>query len=250
MKIHKRDSQRINTYFYNAVNKYGFDKFKWEVIDDTATSFEELETLEKHYIKLYGSFDNKDKGYNTQSGGNSLYEVTTEERENRSSRVKGSKNPMYGKPGTWTGKKFSKEHKANLSKSLSKVDRSYLNGGSNPSARKIVNLTTGEVFNTLTEAANKYSINRDTITAALRKEEKICCNCYWDYLENIDVNDIVLKIPDKKSLTKKRILCVEDNEVYNSTSKIALKLKCARKSIRDACNTGEPFRNKHYKYMY
>ena len=46
VKVHKRDSQRLNTYFYQAIRKQGFDNFKWEVID-TAETMEELEEKER-----------------------------------------------------------------------------------------------------------------------------------------------------------------------------------------------------------
>lgn len=61
MKIHKRDSKKLGTYFYNAIRKYGFDNFKWEVID-TASSIDELHKKEIYYISKYNSFDNKDLG--------------------------------------------------------------------------------------------------------------------------------------------------------------------------------------------
>lgn len=80
-KIHIRDSKRIDTYFYRAIRKYGKDNFTWEVID-RAESKEELSELEKYYIKLYDSFDNKEKGYNTTSGGYDSWELTEEERHN------------------------------------------------------------------------------------------------------------------------------------------------------------------------
>lgn len=80
ISVHKKDSKRLNTYFYQAIRKYGFENFKWEVVD-TAITMEELEEKERYYIKLYGSFDNKEIGYNTQSGGNNLYEITKEQRK-------------------------------------------------------------------------------------------------------------------------------------------------------------------------
>ena len=53
IKHHKRDSLRMDTYFYRAIKKHGFDSFKWEVIDNSAKSIQELEDLEKYYIKKY-----------------------------------------------------------------------------------------------------------------------------------------------------------------------------------------------------
>ena len=107
IKVHKRDSQRLNTYFYQAIRKHGFDNFKWEVID-TAETMEELEEKERYDIKLYNCFDNKDVGYNTQSGGNSLYEITEEHRRQRSERAKGKNNPMYGTVSPMKGKNLPK----------------------------------------------------------------------------------------------------------------------------------------------
>ena len=69
---------------------------------------EELEEKERYDIKLYNCFDNKDVGYNTQSGGNSLYEITEEHRRQRSERAKGKNNPMYGTVSPMKGKNLPK----------------------------------------------------------------------------------------------------------------------------------------------
>ena len=52
ISVHKKDSKRLNTYFYQAIRKYGFENFKWEVVD-TAITMEELEEKERYYIKLF-----------------------------------------------------------------------------------------------------------------------------------------------------------------------------------------------------
>ena len=80
VKIHRRDSNRINTYFYKSIRKYGFEQFKWEDIDE-AYSIEELHKKEIYYISKYESFDNKKKGCNTTSGGGSLYSISEAARE-------------------------------------------------------------------------------------------------------------------------------------------------------------------------
>lgn len=51
MRVHNRDSRRLNIYFYQAIRKYELKNFKWEVIDTAKTS-EELEEEERYYIKL------------------------------------------------------------------------------------------------------------------------------------------------------------------------------------------------------
>lgn len=54
-------------YFHNALNKYGFDNFKFEEIDNAETQ-DELNEKERYWIKYYNS-NNKEKGYNLDSGG-------------------------------------------------------------------------------------------------------------------------------------------------------------------------------------
>ena len=53
--------------FYNAMKKYGYEKFLWEIIDSCTTT-NELNNLEKFYIKNYDS-QNRLKGYNINEGG-------------------------------------------------------------------------------------------------------------------------------------------------------------------------------------
>lgn len=63
-------SKRRNTvYFHNALNKYGYDNFKFEEID-SANSQKELDEKERYWIKYYDS-NNKNIGYNLDSGGQS-----------------------------------------------------------------------------------------------------------------------------------------------------------------------------------
>lgn len=58
-------SSSKNYHFYNAIRKYGWEVFKWEVID-RAENYENLIQLEIEYIKKYDSFNN---GYNSTLGG-------------------------------------------------------------------------------------------------------------------------------------------------------------------------------------
>lgn len=84
---HKHDSQRMDTYFYRAIRKYGWENFSWEVIEDNIATEEELNEKEKYYIQKYDCFDNKEKGYNTTSGGENNYSLTVEECKKRSLRA-------------------------------------------------------------------------------------------------------------------------------------------------------------------
>lgn len=72
MKQHFRETKRPNrpnTYFHNAINKYGEDTFVFEEIDSAETQ-EELDEKERYWISYYES-NNKAKGYNLDEGGRS-----------------------------------------------------------------------------------------------------------------------------------------------------------------------------------
>ena len=67
---HFRESKsehRKNTYFHNAISKYGEESFVFEEID-SAESIEELNIKEEKWIRFYRSTE-KRNGYNLDSGG-------------------------------------------------------------------------------------------------------------------------------------------------------------------------------------
>lgn len=74
-------SSNKNYHFYNAIRKYGWEAFKWEVIDK-ADSYEDLLALEIKYIAEYESFNN---GYNSTLGGEGI--KGTDRRGEKNSRA-------------------------------------------------------------------------------------------------------------------------------------------------------------------
>ena len=70
MNQHFRESRcekKKNTYFHNAINKYGESSFEFVVID-SADSIDELNEKERYWIAFYDS-NNKTNGYNLDTGG-------------------------------------------------------------------------------------------------------------------------------------------------------------------------------------
>lgn len=71
---HKNNAKNgVQGYFYNAIRKYGFENFSYDVLiriqsEDRHKVFTLLDALERHYIKLYDS-RNPNKGYNITEGG-------------------------------------------------------------------------------------------------------------------------------------------------------------------------------------
>ena len=85
-KCHKYKSKHRKTYFYNAIRKYGWENFKWEVID-TADTKEEIQQKEIYYIKYFKARDKK-IGYNLTNGGDGGAVAWTEERKKRPNKSK------------------------------------------------------------------------------------------------------------------------------------------------------------------
>lgn len=101
-------------YFSRAILKYGFENFKYEVLEtieaeDLKACRKLLDPLEKKYIEEYNS-NNPEFGYNLTKGGGGTYgwKMPKELREKLSKEYSGKGNPMYGK-------KLSKETLAKIS---------------------------------------------------------------------------------------------------------------------------------------
>lgn len=112
INVHKSVAKNINTHFANAMKKYGVDAFKWEVLQKCPDQ-KSLDAAERQWIKHY---DSVKSGFNLKSGGSYGKHSAATKEKIRQSKL-GEKNPQYGKPSWNSGKKLSKEHCDNLSKS-------------------------------------------------------------------------------------------------------------------------------------
>lgn len=122
-------SKNKDYYFYQAINKYGFESFKWEIIDAGEKSI--LNQLERLHISRYES-NNKKLGYNLTEGGEGRlgYSTPIETRIKISKANKGNvhsqitrkkiSEALKGRPSPkyWQGKKLSAEHKLKIGAAL------------------------------------------------------------------------------------------------------------------------------------
>ena len=113
-------SDNSSYHLYNAMRKYGWENFEFEVLDDTATTAEELDTLEMHYITVYNTLD-QSVGYNMYNGGvtNPMDSPIVKEKHQRKMRtpetrakISNTMKKMRREQG------FSETHLQNISKSL------------------------------------------------------------------------------------------------------------------------------------
>lgn len=76
------------SYFHNAIKKYGFENFSYEVLERVDESL--LDERETYWISYYDS-TNKSKGYNLESGGNFGKHHSEETKQKLSKFHKGMK---------------------------------------------------------------------------------------------------------------------------------------------------------------
>lgn len=82
-----RRNTHHNSYLQRSFNKYGEENFKLEILVEGKFTNEELNKLEKIYILLYGTTNEK-YGYNLAAGGEGLNDPTGEIKKKISNTVK------------------------------------------------------------------------------------------------------------------------------------------------------------------
>lgn len=196
--------------FYRAILKYGWDNFTHEILKICDEG--NVDYFEIYYIKLYDSIQN---GYNLDSGGCKNKTQSPETIQKKSNFMKGRKHTLGHTP--WNkGKKMSDEYRLKLSiahkgkkgrspspetrkkiseaqigKKVSEETRRKLSlshlGKESKHKKKIVNLDTGEIFESLVNAGKKYGLNIKNISANLHKKTKTCGGFHWEFYTNSDL---------------------------------------------------------------
>lgn len=167
------DGRRYDSqpYFWNAIQKYGWDNFTHEILFDNLTE-DEACLIEQCYIALYDTMD-RTKGYNCSIGG--VDHLHTEDTKRKVSEIMmGENNPMYGKHHTDEAKKKMSERKKDI----------YL-GSKNPNARKIRCIELDKVFDTVEDALKFINRKRSSLWDAMKRGGK-CGGYHWEYVEEVN----------------------------------------------------------------
>lgn len=135
----------------DAMRKYGFENFSFEIIAET-NSQKELDELEKYYIKNFHSLCTEN-GYNVELGGNGFGKHSEETKRKISQTQIGEKNHMYGK----IGKK-------------------------NVTSKPVIELTTGIIYESASIAGKELNISFSHICGCCRGERGSVNNFVFRYL--------------------------------------------------------------------
>ena len=106
-----------DTYIDRAIKKYGKDNFELIVLRECEKDSDLLNKLEKHYIKKYNTFEDKNH-YNLTPGGDFNPSKLPEVRKKMSEARKGTHHSQETRKKmseTHKGKIFTQEHRKNLS---------------------------------------------------------------------------------------------------------------------------------------
>jgi group I intron endonuclease len=157
-----------NEYFYNAIQKYGWDNFEHIIIEEVC-SLEEANQREQYWINYYNSI-NREYGYNIRPGGNnSLLSEETKKKMSQNHRdVSGEKNYFYGKH--FCGEQHPMYGKHHSEETKQKISQSKLNKNGKP----VRCITTNKIFNTIREAGRYYNISSSHIAECCKGKRKTC----------------------------------------------------------------------------
>lgn len=150
-----RDNLHENDYLQKHYNKYGFDNFAFDILEEC--DIQNLDEREIFWISHYETMNRK-KGYNLESGGNSQKVVSAETK----AKKKGRNNPMYGKK--WNEKQrlnITTANRANSKKltesDVAEIKREIANGATQKSIAEKYNLHISTVSK-ITRGVNWYWI--------------------------------------------------------------------------------------------
>lgn len=198
---------RTSPIFWKAIQKYGWENFSHEIIEDNISSKEEANKREQYWIKYYDCciLDGKDKGYNINRGGQGFTsefasQISKQNWENEEYRQKFCKpvicvNTQKIYPSIIEASLDTGINKTGIAKACAKVHHSagidelgqmiqweYYEEGKKYTYKdpkkedkkftKVICTTTGEIFDNITEAAKKYNINRSCISACVHGSQK------------------------------------------------------------------------------
>lgn len=164
-----------------AIRKYGKENFVFEVID-TAETVEGLNEKEIQWITFYNCLT--PYGYNQCEGGGNTKgyhhsEVSKMVMRDRKQNYTGGNNPFYGKHHTST----QRERWSGMRKGLMHLTAEQVQAlRASHFTQRVLCVETGEVFDSIKEAAEKYSIKPTHITRVCKGLRKRTGGYHWKYV--------------------------------------------------------------------
>lgn len=196
---HGGSAYRNNRHFYAAIQKYGWEAFSHEVLAEGLTK-EAACAMEVQLIAEHGSTDPA-KGYNLSRGGDKTtlgYRVSPETRQKISRALTGK---LKGRPhskehaerirAALTGHQCSEETREKLRQALgdrfqtedarTRQKENTPKGAGHHRATRVICLDTGEVYDTIKDAAEAHGLGRSRVSACCRGLQQTAGGKRWQY---------------------------------------------------------------------
>lgn len=195
------NAYKKSRYFWNAIQKYGWDNFRHEILLEGLTK-KEADYYEDYFINKLDT-TNRNKGYNLKTGG--THAKYSEESKRLISEhhadVNGENNPFYGKHhsektkqilrekniGKNKGEKSPRFGKQHTEEALEKMrgERESVKGAKNPRARKINQYDLDGNFIRsywgCKEATELFGFDNSSIGKCCKGEQKTSYGYIWRY---------------------------------------------------------------------
>jgi len=246
-------------HLQRSYNIHGKDNFKFiiiEIIEDTSILLER----EQYYIDFYKSYKSSN-GYNILpvagsrlgfKAGKMSDATKIKLRLAQQGKYCGKNNPMYGVHLTHSedakrkisdshkGKKFTKEHKKKLS---------------DAQLKSVINIDTGEIFDSLTNAAISYNVGISSISYACSGTYKTASGYHWAYykdylkLSQDKINEII-NYKSKLPSNTRQVINLEDNIIFPSITEAAKYYHVSNSIIGAICRGKRKTLHNKYHFMY
>lgn len=241
----------IGTIFGKAIEKYGWENFSHEIIEDGLTSEEEANKREIYWISHYNSFAgvSNSNGYNMTRGGDDradkgrpVYQIDIEtlkiikefpsalnaQRETKAKCVYAccSREKIYSQfivtgDSYWCFvDEWSKDWKPKKGR-INYVDKNgkkICDGGDKQVCQIDKNGNLIKIYKTATAAAKEVGVVSGSISKCCRKQRITAAGFYWCFKKDLEN----FEIPQEKPLSffgARKIICVETNVIYESITK-------------------------------
>lgn len=259
------------TYFAKAINKYGWDNFSHQIIEENILTRQQANEREEYWIKFYHSND-PNYGYNMTEGGDGFNPKTgsyysKKNWEDSSFRKKFEKPVICVNTGIIY--KSLKEaanknniHKDSISKCCTHIYKSAgTDQNNNPlvweffeegkiykyknpkqlynNSSRVICTTTQEIFNSIQEAANKYNIKHSGISSCCTHKQQSAgkledgTKLCWEYYEEGKEYKKQYKIGNTNS---KKVICINTGKIYNSLKEAGMDTNVKPSNISMCCN--------------
>lgn len=164
------------TYFYNAIQKYGWDNFEHLILEQSQNwTKEELDQKEQYYINLYQA-NNPDFGYNMTAGGQNSISPNALPKTLEWM----CQHPEFGKARAQNMLQWQKEHP----EEILAMRRINAEKATNARKKKIQCVETGEIFESASDAARKIpKTSQSKICMVCRGQRNTCGGYHWKYIE-------------------------------------------------------------------